>query len=64
MMNSLIYLELAKQLNRERLEEAEDRRRRPLGRPERRHWFPKLPTAPVRWRPARVATSSPMGCTA
>ena len=64
MMNSLIYLELAKQLNRDRIEEAEYRRRRVQARPERRHWMPKIPPIPVRWRPARAATSSPLGCTA
>lgn len=64
MMNSLIYLELAKQLNRDRVDEAEGRRGRIQPRPERRHWLPKLPPVPVRWRPARAATSSPMGCSA
>lgn len=64
MMNSLIYLELAKQLNRDRADEAEGRRRRPQPRPERRHWLPKLPPVPVRWRPARAATSAPIGCRA
>lgn len=61
MMNSLVYLELAKQINRDRLAGAEARRRKPQTRPERRHWAPKLPPVPLRWRPAREATSSLAG---
>lgn len=64
MMNSLIYLELARQLNRDRLDEAEARRKAWQPRPERRHWVPKIPTMPVRWRPARAATSAPVACPA
>jgi hypothetical protein len=56
MMNALIYLELARQLHRDRLDEAEAPRKAWRPRPERRHWAPKIPTMPVRWRPARAAT--------
>jgi hypothetical protein len=63
MSNALIYLELAKQLNRAPTHQAGRRGPTPRRRPAR-HWLPKRPTAPLRWRPARVATSSPMGCTA
>jgi hypothetical protein len=64
MSNALIYLELARQLNREQLDETLGRRRSLPEPRERRHWLPKLPPVPLRWRPARVVTASPVGCTA
>jgi hypothetical protein len=60
-MNSLLYLELAKQLSRDHLDDALGRTR---PRPQRRPTRPKLPTVPLRWRPARTTTPSPIGCTA
>ena len=67
MNNALLYVELTKQLSRQRIDDAEARRiaqRTRRRRPRRRltRWRPALPALPGRASP-HPAPSTPLGCT-